>query len=130
MKYRGNVLSSILSNWDKYEKMLSDYENAEGSALEEAIKTANSWEGLLAQISNSWTGFMQNFAEDELVTNTLKVINGLVQGTDNLVESFGALPTISVGIGALFGSSQYNPDYQQKNITQFLQGSGKSYCYS
>lgn len=129
-KYRGNVLSSILSNWDKYEKMLSDYENAEGSALEEAIKTANSWEGLLAQISNNWTGFMQNFAEDGLVTNTLKVINGLVKGADSLVESFGALPTISVGIGALFGSSQYNPDYQQKNITQFLQGSGKSYCYS
>lgn len=103
-KYRGNVLSSILSNWDKYEKMLSDYENAEGSALEEAIKTANSWEGLLAQISNNWTGFIQNFAEDGLVTNTLKFVNELVKGVDGLTESFGALPTLMTAIGAGFGA--------------------------
>ena len=40
-KYRGNVLSSILSNWDKYEKMLSDYENASGSAMNEANNIAS-----------------------------------------------------------------------------------------
>lgn len=103
-KYRGNVLSSILSNWNKYEKMLSDYENAEGSALAEAQKTANSWQGLLNQISNNWTGFIQNFAEDSFVTNTLKFVNELVKGVDSLIESFGALPTLMTAIGAGLGA--------------------------
>lgn len=98
-KYRGNVLSSILSNWNKYEKMLSDYENAEGSALAEAQKTANSWQGLLNQISNNWTGFIQNFAEDSFVTNTLKFVNELVKGLDLLAEKGLILPTIFSGIG-------------------------------
>lgn len=127
-KYRGNVLSSILSNWDKYEKMLSDYENAEGSALEEAIKTANSWEGLLAQISNNWTGFIQNFADDSLVTNTLKFLNELVKGSDSLVETFGVLPTLMTAIGAGFGAKT-SLDYRKQDTTHILQGSGKSYCY-
>lgn len=102
--YSGNVLSSILSNWDKYEKMLSDYENAEGFALEVAIKTANSWEGLLTQISNNWTGFIQNFATDGLVTNALKFVNELVKGADSLVETFGVLPTLMAALGAGFGA--------------------------
>lgn len=98
-KYRGNVLSSILSNWNKYEKMLSDYENAEGSALAEAQKTANSWQGLLNQISNNWTGFIQNFAEDSFVTNTLKFVNELIKGLDLLAEKGLILPTKFSGIG-------------------------------
>lgn len=98
-KYRGNVLSSLLTNYDKYEKMLSDYENSEGSALSEALKTADSWQGLLNQISNNWTGFVQNFAEDSTVTNVLKFVNGLVSGMDSLVETTGALVPLLGGAG-------------------------------
>ncbi|MFG6383993.1 MAG: phage tail tape measure protein, partial [Lachnospiraceae bacterium] len=46
-KYRSNVFSSILSNWDKFEKMLGDYENSEGVAMDGAMKSADSWEGSL-----------------------------------------------------------------------------------
>lgn len=103
-KYRGNQLNALLENWDIYEKMLSEYSQGEGSALEEAQKTAESWQGLLNQISNNWTGFIQNFADDGLVTNTLKFINELVNGADSLVESFGALPTLIAAIGGVFGA--------------------------
>lgn len=99
-KYRGNVLSSILSNWDKYEKMLNDYENAGGSALQEAMKTADSWEGLLNQISNNWTKFVGNFLTDDMSTGVLKLVRTLSGGIGDLVEKFGALPTITASIGA------------------------------
>lgn len=98
-KHRGNVLSSILTNYEKYEKMLSDYENSEGSALSEAMKTAESWQGLLNQISNNWTGFIQNFAEDSLITNTLKFINELVKGVDTVTAKTGILIPMIVGVG-------------------------------
>lgn len=98
-KYRGNILSSILSNYNKYEKMLLDYEDAEGSALEEALKTANSWEGLLNQTSNNWTGFVQTFVTDDLATGTLKTINAITVGIRELTSTIGAIPTIGAGIG-------------------------------
>lgn len=103
-KYRGNQLNALLENWNIYEKMLSEYSQGEGSALEEAKKTAESWQGLLNQISNNWTGFIQNFADDGLVTNTLKFINELVKGTNSLVKTFGALPTLITAIGTGLGA--------------------------
>lgn len=103
-EHSGDVLSGILSNWDLYERMLSDYENSEGSALQDATKTADSWEGLLTQISNNWTGFVQNFANDSLVTNTLKFVNELIKGVDRFAEAFGALPTLMAAIGAGLGA--------------------------
>lgn len=99
-KEQENVLSGILSSWDTYEKMLSDYESAEGSALKRAAMTANSWEGLLTQISNSWIGLVQNFADDGFVTDSLQFINALVTGAHSLVEAFGALPTLITAISA------------------------------
>jgi len=83
-----------------YEKMMSDYQNSEGSALNEALKTANSWEGLLNQISNNWTSFVGSFVTDGLATGALKTVNGLTKGIDSLVKSLGALPTVAL---AAFG---------------------------
>lgn len=111
-KYRGNQLNALLENWDIYEKMLSEYSQGEGSALEEAQKTAESWQGLLNQISNNWTGFIQNFADDSLVTNTLKFLNELVKGANGLVESFGALPTLITAIGAGLGTKNIGKSIQ------------------
>lgn len=103
-KLRSTGLDALLRQWSTYEKMLDEYSQGSGSMMEEAEKTANSWQGLLNQISNSWTGFIQNFAEDGLVTNTLKFVNELVKGVDGLVESFGALPTLITAIGAGLGA--------------------------
>ena len=42
-KYHANALSSLLGNWELYEKMLQDFASGEGSAMREAQKTADSW---------------------------------------------------------------------------------------
>lgn len=45
-KYRANILASILEgiNSGQFDKMLADFENSQGSAYEEAMKSANNWE--------------------------------------------------------------------------------------
>lgn len=106
-KYHGNVLSSILSNWDKYEKMLQDYENSSGSALEEALKTGQSWEGLIKSIGNNWTSLVSTFVTDDLTTNVLGNINSLTSGLDGLVKSIGALPVASAALGAILGAKNF-----------------------
>lgn len=103
-KYRGNVLSSILSNWDMYEKMLSDYQDSTGSALREAEKTANSWEGRLNRLSNTWTAFVQNFADSDSIENGITMVENFIKVLDTLTNTLGAIPTLAAAAaGALSG---------------------------
>ena len=54
-KYRGNQLNALLENWSLYEKMLNDYAEGSGSAMEEAMKSANNWEGSMNRLGNTFT---------------------------------------------------------------------------
>lgn len=99
-KYRGNVLSSILSNWDKYEKMLGDYENASGSAMNEAMKTSASWEGSLNRLSNTWTDTIGNIADSDAITATINTLNSFLNVINNITDALGSLGTI----GGIFGT--------------------------
>lgn len=103
MKYRGNQLAALLSNWDKYKKILGDYQNAEGSAAQEAEKTAQSWEGSLNRLSNSWTDLVANITDSSTMTTGINFINGIVQGVDTLTEKLGGFKTLlSVVVGGFF----------------------------
>ena len=101
-KYRGNILSSILSNWDKVEKMLADYENSTGSAMEEAMKSANNWEGSLNRLSNTWTDTVENLADSDMITGTINGLNGILEIVNKLTSALGGLGTAGlIGGGIL-----------------------------
>lgn len=104
-KYRGNQLAALLSNWDTYKKILGDYQNAQGSAAKEAEKTANSWEGSINRLSNSWTDLVANFADSSAITSSINFLNGIVSGIDDLTESIGALNVIGAAGGLLAGKN-------------------------
>lgn len=123
-KYRGNQLNALLNNWDVYKKMLSEYhsEDAVGSAMQEAEKTAQSWEGQLNKLSNTWTKFVKNFANTDLIKGGLSALSSGINILDNLIDRFGALNTLLPIIGA--GLSLKNvgkltkmPVYAQPQIT-------------
>jgi TP901 family phage tail tape measure protein len=120
-KFRGNVLSSILSNWDTYEKVLKDYENANGSAQTEADKTANSWQGVLNQLSNTWIEFINNFVTAKGMTTFIKNLQSALDTVNGLVDGFGKIPSLIATIGAVntFGGKGvfgYNKDTGFKTL--------------
>lgn len=94
MKYRGNQLAALLSNWDTYKKILGDYQNAQGSAAKEAEKTANSWEGSINRLSNSWTDLVANFADSSEITTVINFLNGIVSSVDILTEKSDGLKSL------------------------------------
>lgn len=94
MKYRGNQLAALLSNWDTYKKILGDYQNAQGSAAKEAEKTANSWEGSINRLSNSWTDLVANFADSSETTTVINFLNGIVSSVDILTEKSDGLKSL------------------------------------
>lgn len=80
-KYHANKLSSLLQNMDMFDKMLVDYSEGGGSALEESNKSAENLTGVINRLHNSWTEFINSVVNsDELKTG--------VNFLDNLVKAF------------------------------------------
>lgn len=125
-KYRGNQLAALLSGWSKYEKILGDYQNAEGSAAQEAEKTAQSWEGSLNRLSNSWTDLIANFADSSGITTGINFLNGIVSGVDALTEKLGGIKTLISAISGIFltknGLGKRNADFYKikQNYRRFI----------
>ncbi len=114
-KYRGNVLSSILSNWETYTKMLKDYENADGSALREAEKSANSLQGKLAQLQNTWDNFVSSVTSKNTIKGGISFLDGTINGFGKLVDAIGAIPVILTAVNTAFVALNKN-----KGITQLF----------
>ena len=122
-KYRGNQLSALLQNWDTYSKMLSEFnsQEAENSAFEEAMKTANSWEGKLNELSNTWTDFINGIVDSDTVKGVIDFLNSIIKGIDSIRDGIGTIPTIlgsiaTVGAFKNVGELLNTPVYAQPQL--------------
>lgn len=101
-KYHANKLGALLQNMNTYDKMLNDYSEGNGSALEESNKSAENLTGSLNALSNSWSEFVNSFVSSNELNGTVNIINILVQGVTNLTEALtplGAIELAGVGYG-------------------------------
>ncbi len=125
-KYRGNVLSSILSNWSTYTKMLGDYENAAGSALREAEKSADSWEGRLAQLQNTWDSFVASITSKDTIKGGISALDHIIQTFEKLTDTIGAIPvlmtTVNTSMTALNKNYGINQLFNQQTRRLDIQG--------
>lgn len=109
-KYRANALNAILENYDMYEKMIQDYTDGKGSMAEEAEKTANSWEGSMNRLSNTWTSVVNNIADSEGITTGINVLNNFLGVVNDIASSLGSLETIGLGAGLFAGIKNVGRD--------------------
>lgn len=102
-KYRGNQLNALLENWDLYEKMLNDYAEGSGSAMEEAMKSANNWEGSMNRLGNTFTKIVNNMVNSDAIITVTNSFNSLLSVIDTLTSKLGSLGTIGLGAGLFAG---------------------------
>lgn len=102
-KYQATKLAALLQNMEMFDKMLVDYSQGSGSAMEEASKSANNLQGRLNALSNSWTEFVNTIVKSDALKDGVNLLNGLVQGVTKLTSSLGSLGTIGLGAGLLAG---------------------------
>ena len=120
-KFHANSLSALLSRWDMYEKMLSEFSQGTGSALEEAEKTANSWEGRLNSLQNSWDSFINTLTNKEAIMGGISFFDKLIQGAETLTDVIGEIPVVLTTLNTAM--TVMNKDY---GITQLVnKGTGK-----
>lgn len=87
-KLRASQLLSLIQNYSgMYTQMMSDMGNAIGAVDKDVDKALQSWEVKLNQLKNTFTKFVQ----DSLDTNLIK---GLIDSVNFLVSGFGNLGTV------------------------------------
>lgn len=114
-KFHANQLSALLSGWKDYEKMLKDYSEGIGSSEIEAKKTADSLQGRLNVLQNSWDSFVNSLTSKSAIKGGVSFLDGLIQSTETLIDTLGEVPVILTSITA--GITALNKDY---GLTQVI----------
>ena len=96
-------MNALLENWSLYEKMLKDYAEGSGSALEEAMKSANNWEGSMNRLGNTFTKIMNNIVNSDAVITVTNGFNSFLSVIDKVTSKLGSLGTIGLGAGLFAG---------------------------
>lgn len=105
-KLRATQLDALLRQWSMYEKMLDEYEAGTGSMAVEAEKTAQSWEGSLNRLSNTFADTVGNIVQSDamiMAINTLNEFLGLINSTTDALGSLGSVGMIGSAIAGAKG---------------------------
>ena len=104
-KYRGNFLTALLENYSTYEKMLTEYANASGSATKENERRMQSWQAKLNQLTNTVSEFWYKTLDTNAFKKMIDSTNSLVKSLDNLVNNPMTKWIAVAGLGALAGKA-------------------------
>ena len=96
---------------DMYDKMLKDYSEGSESAFDEASKSANSLQGRLNAVSNSWTEFVNNLVNSDGLKVAVNGLNSLVQGATKLSKTLGLGGTIGLVAGGIISAKNSGIEY-------------------
>lgn len=103
---RADALHALLTNYDLYETLLQQYADGLGSLDRQAAKTANTWEGRMNALSNSFTSFVHTLTDKDAILGGISVFDRLIQGAEALVDTFGALPVTLSAVQALLAAKR------------------------
>ncbi len=99
-KNHGNVLSSLVSNFNVARQALETSLNSEGSAIKEHEKWMQSLQGHLNQLGSSWEALSVDFLDSDFLKGLIDGITSAIDKADSLVNTFGAIPTLAGTIAA------------------------------
>lgn len=106
-KYHANKLGALLQNMSLFDKMLADYSDGEGSALEESNKSAENLTGTINKLKNSWTEFINGVISPDELKNGVNFLNNLVKGLTNITSSGEKLTTTLLTIVGIFAQMKF-----------------------
>lgn len=106
-KYHANKLGALLQNMKLFDKMLVDYSDGEGSALEESNKSAENLTGTINKLHNSWTGFVNGIVNSDELKNVVNFLNNIIKGLTDITSSGEKLSTVLLTIIGTFAQIKH-----------------------
>ena len=95
-----------------FDKMLVDYSEGSGSALEEASKSSSNLTGRLNALQNSWNELINSLVTSEGLKSGVNFLNSLIQGVTELTSALGTLGSIGLGAGLVAGVKNFGKTYE------------------
>ena len=93
-KRQGNIISSLMTNFDTARDALETSLNSAGSAMAEHEKWQQSLEAQINKLKASWQGLSQAFLSSDFLKVALDGVIALVDGLTKLVDTIGTIPTL------------------------------------
>lgn len=98
-KRQGNIVASLMTNFDVAQDALKTSLNSEGSAMTEHEKWMQSLEAKINQLKAAWQGLSQAFMSSDFLKASLDILIKFVETLTKLVDTFGTLGTLGIGAG-------------------------------
>lgn len=99
-KRQGNIVSSLMTNFDIAQDALQTSLDSSGSAMKEHEKWMESLEARLLRLKAAWQNLSQAFMSSDFLKGALDVVIKLVEGITELIEAIGVVPTLLGGFAA------------------------------
>lgn len=97
-KLRTSQLLALINNWDMYESMLADYNNAYGSAEKEIENAMDSWTRKSEVLKNTWTQFVKTGLNSDGFKGFLDILTSIVQRLGTLPGAITRISAIVIGM--------------------------------
>ena len=91
---QANILFALMDNWGTYEKMMAEYANAAGSAMQENERYLEGWQAKTDKLSAAWTKFVANTVSSDF-------IKGLLDISTKFLNVSGSIGTVTAAMGGL-----------------------------
>ena len=134
-KRQGNIVSSLMTNFDTAREALDTSLNSAGSAMKEHEKWQQSLEAQILKLKASWQSLSQAFLKSDFLHGALDAVIKLVDGLTKLIDTFGTLPTllgtVAAGMSLFKNKGLFTFDKQSQSIQLFgmqLSGLGEKYA--
>lgn len=97
-KHQGNVMSSLMNNFDIARQALDVSLNSEGSAMKEHEKWMESLEARVQKLAATFQSLSQTFLKSDFLKGLVDGLTSLVNIIDVVMDKFGVMPVL---IGAI-----------------------------
>ena len=91
---QANILFALMDNWGTYEKMMAEYANAAGSAMQENERYLEGWQAKTDKLNAAWTKFVANTVSSDF-------IKGLLDISTKFLNVSGSIGTVTAAMGGL-----------------------------
>ena len=125
-------LIALFDNWDDVLKNLSTANESEGTLQAQADIFATGWEGARNRVRAAAEGIYDSLIDEDFFIEIDNMIEHLLTGVKNFIDSFGGIKTIAITTLSLIGSivsTKIGPAIEQviQNIGVLTGRAGQSY---
>ena len=129
---RGNVLFSLMDNWDVFEKQLEQFDESSGTALEKNEIYLDSWQAKTNELNTAWTNLIDTITDSggplqDLVSETAKFIDFINGGLKDFNEWYDSHKGQGL-MGTPKDAEEWLADYLFGWMKPGPKGSGRSFA--